>query len=230
MAFLYAFIAGSTDLLSGWLTLRGWGSQIQPRYIVAFASGTILSAAFFHVLPEVNWKSDTLFLALGFVTFYVLEKLMMIHACGESECDTHRIGPIAVVGMALDNVIDGAGIVIGYRINPLLGLAITIAVVLHEIPQGMTSAVIMREAGWRRPAIFLTLILASLLYPIGALLAGWIPSFLQQRMLAFIAGDFIYIGASDLLPEAHSNRSSFKLIGLTFLGVVFIFLVTRCIA
>lgn len=222
MPYLYALIAGSSDLISGWLTLWGLANKIQPRYIIAFAAGAILSAAFFHVLPEVHWKSDALFLALGFVTFYVLEKLMMIHACGESECDTHRIGPVAVLGMALDNVIDGAGIVIGYNINPLLGLAITIAVVLHEIPQGMTSALIMREAGWRRPATFLTLGLASALYPIGALLAGWIPTVFQQKMLAFIAGDFIYIGAGDLLPEAH-RRFNWRVICLVLAGMAFMF-------
>jgi zinc transporter ZupT len=148
---------------------------------------------------------------------------MMIHACGESECDTHRIGPIAVFGMALDNVTDGAGIVVSYRIDPLLGLAVTMAVVLHEIPQGMTSALIMREAGWGRTRMLLTLGLASLLYPVGALAAGWIPAAFQQKMLAFIAGDFIYIGAGDLLLESH-RRFNRKVILLVLLGMVFMLL------
>ncbi len=223
MAYLYALIAGSFDLIAGWLTLHGWAKRIQPRYIIALAAGVLLSAAFFHVLPEVDMRADALFVALGFVTFYVLEKVMMIHACGESECDTHHIGPIAVLGMALDNVTDGAGIVVGYHINPWLGLAITIAVVLHEIPQGMTSALIMRGAGWRQARILLLLGLASALYPIGALLAAWIPPAFQQKMLAFIAGDFIYIGASDLLPEAH-RRFNWKVILLVLVGMVSMFL------
>jgi hypothetical protein len=83
----------------------------------------LLAVTFFDILPEVDLKSDAPFLALGFVAFYVLEKLMMIHACAESECDTHHVGPIRVVGMALDNIVDGAGIVAGYLIDPLLGLA-----------------------------------------------------------------------------------------------------------
>jgi len=87
----------------------------------------------------------------------------------------------------------------------------------------MTSALIMREAGWHRAATFLTLGLASLLYPIGALIAHWIPAFLQQKMLAFIAGDFIYIGAGDLLPEAH-RRFNWKVILLLLIGMVFMFL------
>ena len=211
MVYLYAAIAGAFDLLAGWFALQRATEKIQPRYIIAFAAGVLLAVTFFDILPEADLKSDTPFLALGFVTFYVLEKVMMIHACGESECDTHQIGPIAVLGMALDNVVDGAGIAVGYLIDPLLGLAITVAVALHEIPQGMTAALIMREAKWSRAAMLLVLGLTGLLYPVGALLAGLIPEGFQQKMLAFIAGDFIYLGAGDLLPEAH-RRFNWKVI------------------
>ena len=223
MGYLYALIAGSFDLLSGWFTLRGWANRIQPRYIIAVAAGVLLSATFFHVLPEVNWKSDAPFLALGFVTFYVLEKLIMIHACGEQECETHRIGPIAVLGMALDNSIEGAGIVAGCEISPTLGLAITLAVILHEIPQGMTSALIMRDAKWGYARTLVTLALASLLYPAGALLAGLIPPGFQQKILAFVAGDFLYIAAGDLLPEAH-RKFNWKVIGFVLAGMISMFL------
>jgi len=113
MVYLYAIIAGSSDLIFGWLALQQWANKIQPRYVIAFAAGGLLAVTFFDILPEADLKSDALFLALGFVTFYVLEKVMMIHACGETECDTHHIGPIAVLGMALDNVVDGAGIAVG---------------------------------------------------------------------------------------------------------------------
>ncbi len=217
--YLYAFLAGSCDLVAGALTLQGRVDKIQPRYVIAFAAGVLLSATFFHILPEVDLKANASFLALGFMTFYVLEKMMMIHACGESECDTHHIGPIVVLGMALDNVTDGAGIVVGYEIHPLLGLAITLAVVLHEIPQGMTSAFIMRQANWSRPRMLFTLALAGSLYPVGAFMAGWIPPAFQQSILAFIAGDFIYIAAGDLLPEAH-RRFNWKVILLVIVGML----------
>lgn len=222
MPYFYALLAGAADLLSGWLTLRGWADKVQPRYVIAFAAGVLLSATFFHVLPDVNWKTDASFLALGFVTFYVLEKLIMIHACGEQECVAHHVGPIAVLGMALDNVTDGAGIVAGYQINPWLGFVITVAVILHEIPQGMASVFIMTNAKWKRSRILMTLALAGLLYPIGALCAGLIPSAFQQRILAFVAGDFIYIGAGDLLPEAH-RRFNWKVILLVLIGMACMF-------
>ncbi len=223
MVYLYAAIAGSFDLLAGWFTLQEGAKRIQPRYIIAFAAGVLLAVTFFDILPEADLKSDAPFLALGFMTFYVLEKVMMIHACGESECDTHQIGPIAVLGMGLDNIVDGAGIAVGYRIDPLLGLTIAVAVVLHEIPQGMTSALIMRGAKWSRAGTLLALGLTGLLYPVGALLAGLIPEGFQQKMLAFIAGDFIYLGAGDLLPEAH-RRFNWKVILSVIGGMAFMVL------
>ncbi len=211
MIYLYAIVAGLSDLGAGWLALRGITAKLESRYVIGFAAGVLLAVSFLDILPEVNLQEDAFFLALGFLTFYVLEKVMMIHACGESECETHQIGPIAVVGMALDNFVDGAGIAVGYLINPMLGLSITTAVVLHEIPQGIASALIMQAAQWSRGRIILALSFAGLLYPLGALLGAFIPGPFLEKALAFIAGDFIYIGASDLLPEAH-RRFNWKVI------------------
>jgi len=122
----------------------------------------------------------------------------------------------------------GMGIVVGYLINPPLGLAITVAVVLHEIPQGMTSALIMREAQWSRTGMLLALGLAGFLYPLGALLAGLIPAEFQQKMLAFIAGDFIYIAAGDLLPEAH-RRFNWQVILSVLGGMALMFILKRLV-
>lgn len=220
MVYFYAVIAGSCDLVAGWLALRVEEKMVQPRYVIAFAAGVLLGVTFFDILPETDLKSDAAFLALGFVTFYVLEKLVMIHACGETECHAHHIGPVAVLGMALDNVVDGAGLAVGYLIDPFLGLTITLAVVFHEIPQGMTSALIMREAKWNPRGIMLALVLAGLLYPVGALFGALVPTEFQQKMLAFIAGDFIYIGAGDLLPEAH-RQFNWKVVASVLLGMAF---------
>lgn len=224
MIYFYAVVAGLSDLVAGWLALEGKTARIEPRYIIGFAAGVLLAVSFLDILPEVNLKADAHFLALGFLTFYVLEKMMMIHACGESECETHEIGPVAVAGMALDNFVDGAGIAVGYLIDPFLGLSITAAVVLHEVPQGIASALIMKEAQWSRSRIVGALSLAGLLYPLGALLAGFIPGLFLEKALAFIAGDFIYIGASDLLPEAH-RKFNWKVIlsvvgGMAFMEVL----------
>jgi zinc transporter ZupT len=228
MIYLLPFLPMASDLLAGCVALGKHAERIERRYVIAFAAGVLLSVTFFDVLPEAEVAVNAAFLALGFVTFYVLEKAMMIHACGESECETHQIGPIAVFGMALDNVVDGAGIVSGYLIDPFLGLAITVAVVLHEIPQGMTSALIMREAKWSRAGIWRGLALIGLLYPVGGFLAGLIAPEFRHAVLAFIAGDFLYLAAGDLLPDAH-RRFNWKVILSVLLGMIFMLALTRLV-
>ena len=224
MIYLYAVLAGLSDVIAGWLALRGRAGRVDPRYVIGFAAGVMLAVSFLDILPEVNLKEDAAVLALGFLAFYVLEKVMMIHACGESECETHQIGPVAVVGMALDNFVDGAGMAVGYLIDPFLGLLITTAVILHEIPQGVTASLIMQAARWSPGRIMVALGVSGLLYPLGAVTAGFIPDAFHEKALAFIAGDFIYIGASDLLPEAH-RKFNWKVIlsvvsGMGLMGVL----------
>jgi len=125
--------------------------------------------------------------------------------------------------MALDNVVDGIGIAVGYAVNPMLGLFITIGVVIHEIPQGIASVAIMKGAGYSKTRTYSILGLAGILYPIGAAVSSFIPAELNITILAFVAGDFVYIGASDLLPEAH-KKFNIKVILSVLAGVAFILL------
>src|SRR3989338_9151647 len=223
VAVIYAIIAGLSDLFGGFLAYKTRISRISPRYIIGFAAGILITVAFIDVLPEINMATQGYYVLLGFLAFYLIEKLVMIHTCGEHECKVHRIGAITVFGMALDNVVDGIGIAVGYVVNPALGLMITIGVVIHEIPQGIASLVIMKNAKYSPAKPFGVIALAAALYPIGALLSGFIPEGLHLIVLAFIAGDFLYIGASDLLPEAH-KKFNIKVVLTVLAGVFFIIL------
>lgn len=221
VAILYAIIAGLSDLFGGWLGYKTKISKIMPRYVIGFAAGILITVTFIDILPEVSLQTQAHIVLLGFLVFYVIEKLLMLHACGEDECEVHKIGGFTVFGMALDNIIDGIGIAVGYAVDPMLGLLITIGVVIHEIPQGIASVAIMRTAKYSKRKTYAILALAGLLYPIGALVSSFIPEDLYLVILAFIAGDFLYIGASDLLPEAH-KKFNIKVITAVLAGVVFV--------
>lgn len=223
VAIIYAIIAGLADLFGGWLAHSTRIAKIMPRYIIGFAAGILITVTFVDILPEVALDSQAHLVLLGFISFYVIEKIVMLHACGEAECTVHKIGSITVFGMALDNVIDGVGIAVGYAVNPVLGLLITIGVVIHEIPQGIASLVIMKQARYSTKKTFGVIALAGLLYPIGAVLAAFIPQGLYAAVLAFVAGEFLYVGASDLLPEAH-KKFNIKVILTVLAGVGFILL------
>lgn len=205
-----AALAASADLVGGYYTLRKKRLD-DPRYLIAFSSGIVIAAVFFELLPHafeaeeggVGVQAIALTMALGFFTFYLLEKLIMLHSCGERECESHTIGPVVVVGMALDNVVDGVGIAVGFLVDPALGLIITLAVMAHEVPQGITSAELLSRAHFPQRRILAILALAGMAYIAGALLSGYLPEAWHQRAIAFVAGSFIYVGASDLLAEAH---------------------------
>lgn len=205
MYYFLALIAALSDILSGLLLLHPRVNSIGTRYIVGFASGIVISTAFFELIPESNVVDNYLYLGLGFFSFYLLEKIVMLHSCGEQECETHNLGWVAAVGMSADNIVDGIGIAVGYLTDPALGILITIAVVAHEIPQGITTAVLMRDAGFRFPHIMATLVFAGTMYPLGALASGIVPPSLYTAIIAFVAGSFIYIGVGDLLLEAHKR-------------------------
>jgi len=220
---LYAVIAGLSDIFGGWLGFKTRISSIMPRYIIGFAAGLLLSLTFVEILPEINVQLQGAVVASGFFVFYIIEKLTMLHACGEDECTVHKLSGITVAGMALDNIVDGVGIAVGYLTNPLLGLVITLGVVVHEIPQGITSVVVMKHAGYSKKKTYLILFVAAALYPIGALVSSFIPKGVYESVLAFVAGGFLYIGASDLLPEAHKKFNKFVILSV-LLGIAFVLL------
>lgn len=219
MYYQLAILAALSDILGGLLLRYSKINKIPTRYIVGFASGIVISTAFFELIPESDVEKNYLYLGLGFFTFYLLEKIVMLHSCGEKECEAHTVGWIAAVGMSADNVVDGIGIAVGYQTQPSLGVLITVAVIAHEIPQGITTAVLMRDAGFKFSHVMATLVFAGLMYPLGALASGVVPETLYTAIIAFVAGSFIYIGVGDLLLEAH-KRFNIKVIMSVILGAV----------
>ncbi len=220
-----ALIAGLTDLIGGWISQNPKITMRSFRYFMGFASGTVIAASFFELLPNISMGTGVYIIAFGFFFFYLLERMMMIHACGERECETHSVSVVSVFGMALDNIIDGAGIAIGFLTSFELGIVLTIAVIVHEIPQGLSSGIILKSQNYTRGKIYGILLFAAILYPVGAALSSFIPENFYAAALAFVAGDFLYIGASDLLPEAH-KKFNFKVIASVFAGVFLVILIS----
>lgn len=213
---LYAFVTAAATLAGGALPLHSRVRRIEQRYLVAFAGGTMVAIALFDLIPKMQ-AHNAAALMLGFFSIYLLEKLVVIHACGETECETHAIGWPALIGIAAESLIDGLAIAVGFRVEPALGLLIALAVFAHEVPRGMATAVIMRQAGYRPAAVWGALLVDAGFAPVGVLLAGLIPPPAFEPLLGFTAGVFLYVGASDLLPEAH-RRFNLRVILATVTG------------
>jgi len=202
---LYASLAGIATILSGMLPLHPRIGERINRYMVGFASGVVVTAALVEMFPEADIENNYLLAVLGFFIFYLLERVVMIHACGGKECEGRGMTWVSLIGISGDNFIDGIAIAAGYLTNPILGAIIAVAVIAHEIPQGATTTIVMRNSGYRLSKILAVLSVGAVLYPLGAFLSFLVSSAYYQLVVAIVAGEFIFIGAGELLPEAHQR-------------------------
>lgn len=201
-------------------------------FLVSFSAGALFGGAFIHLLPEaVAEYGFTTMLSLsllsGIFTFFILEKFIHWRHCHipTSEEHPHPFAFMNLVGDALHNLIDGLVIGSAYLLSIPVGMAATIAVILHEIPQEIGDFGVLIHGGFSKSKAllfnFLTALTSILGVVIALLLNGYIGN-ISYYLVPFAAGGFIYIAGSDLIPELKkvtSLRSAFtQLFGLV-LGV-----------
>lgn len=209
--------------------------------IMGFTAGVLLGVVSFDIMPEIidqvkenNFKAiePMIALVLGFLLFHILEKVIVIHHAHEGDYADHKhphVGVFSALALAGHSLMDGVGIGLGFQVNPAVGLLVAIAVISHDFTDGMNTITLMLTNNNSTQKSKMFLLIDALAPVVGALSTLFFrvsPHFLVLY-LGFFAGFLLYIGASDILPEAHSKQSSFKLIGLTVLGAAFIFVITR---
>jgi zinc and cadmium transporter len=191
-------------------------------YLVSLAVGGLLGAAMFHLVPEaleqlgpgVHFSAGVLG---GFLGFMLLERFLRLHRHPRRAEDTGvtsvRPAPYAVlnlIGDAAHNFMDGAIIAAAFVTSPELGFATTVAVLLHEVPQEIGDFAVLVHGGYApRKAIALNVLVALAAFggALAMLLAGARTEAVVQLVLPISAGSFIYIAASDLIPELqHETR------------------------
>jgi len=177
-------------------------------FSVALSAGGLMGSAFLHLLPESLEKSKSLnvsiWVLIAFIVFFLIEKILHWRHCHKGKCPVHLFGYLNLLGDGVHNFIDGLVIAAAFLTNSSLGLTTSLAIAMHEIPQEIGDFGVLVYAGfnkWR--ALFLNLVSATLAIfggLVGYLLSGFSHS-LASFLLPFAAGGFIYIAASDLLPE-----------------------------
>jgi zinc and cadmium transporter len=209
----------------------------QPRlervtqYLVSFAVGALLGGALLHLIPEAAERMGPgagmpLAVIGGFVGFFALEKFLWAHhGHGAGKAQLRPFAALNLLGDGLHNLMDGMVIAAAYLTDPALGLATTLAVILHEVPQEIGDFGILVHSGLpARRAVWLNL-LTGLTAMVGALVTLTLGRYLggfATALLPVAAGGFIYIAASDLVPELHRVRTataSLRQIVLIALGV-----------
>ncbi len=198
---------------------------------LSFSAGVILAVVFTHLLPEalVLYPSSLHITLFTIIAFYIFEHTIGIHTCREGESDVHSIGVLAFTGITLHSLIDGVVIGIGFEADFKIGLAATVAVLLHKLPVGISVTAIFLHSGFGRKKTVVRAWIVALATPVGALISFFLVQSIDEALLglllAFSAGSLIYVGASDLLPETHKSFKKSNIL-LVLIGVSLVYFVS----
>lgn len=183
-------------------------------YTLAFSSGVLLGSTFFNLLPEgVELFPEGVFTwtLIGFVSFFCLEKVIQWHHHVEGR-NLHEEKPIAyltLIGDGIHNLADGAVIAASYLVSLPLGVTTTVAIIAHEIPHELSDFLILIHGGFsNKRALFFNFVSATtaIIGTVFVLLINAQFADFERYLVPFAAGNFLYIAASDLIPELLTKR------------------------
>lgn len=181
--------------------------------MVALAAGTLLGGAFFHMVPEgiktLVPLDAAVWLVAGFTTFLLVEQFLHWHHSHDSAAtDYEPMTYLVLLGDALHNFLGGIGIASTFLMDPKAGITAWFAAAAHEVPQELGDFAILVHGGWNRWRALLWNVISALTFPLGALLAYLFSQrFSVSGLVLFGAGNFLYIAASDLVPEIKAHPS-----------------------
>jgi zinc and cadmium transporter len=182
--------------------------------LVGFASGSLIGGAFFHLLPEASVEIGEIvwqLVVIGIVFFFIMEKFLYWRHCHDGKCPTHMYVYLNLIGDGIHNFIDGTVIAASFLISYHLGFATTLAVIFHEIPQELGDFGVLVYGGLARMKALVYNFVSALTAVAGALITYYLASYVQNLtplLVPFAAGGFIYIAATDLMPELHKRTQA----------------------
>ena len=233
---LVAFLTFGSTMLGGLVALR---ATTHIGVIIALGAGVRIGAAFFDLAPESarslgSLDSAMIWAGVGFLAFYILERLTLLHLGHETGqvLDRHEhVGILGAGGMSVHSFLDGVAIGAAFHAGAQIGLIVAVVVVLHDFSDGIgTVGVLVANDSSRRVA-FRWLVIDAAAPMVGALLtfALTIEGDVLGAMLGIFVGFFLYVGGAELLPEAHRKERSDWVMIATVIGACFIYGATRVV-
>jgi zinc and cadmium transporter len=238
VVFLLTVAASLAALAGGYTAMR---SRRWLNYALALTSGLVLGLVAFDLLPEIFYISHTqnldpvwpmIALTVGFLLFHLFERFIPLHESSEEQYGPHRhprLGTARAIALTGHSFLDGLSIGVAFQVGTTVGTAVAIAVIGHRFADGFDTTTFMLFHKNKLSHIKKWLAVVIVMPVIGGLAS--LAFSLSEKALAvylgFFAGFILYIAASNLLPQAHSEESNRLTLGLTILGVVFLFIITR---
>lgn len=233
---LFALTTFVSTTLGGLFALR---YRDRLHRILGFTAGVLLGVVAFELLPEIFELTQTtgaepvtpmIALVVGFLGFHIIEKLTILHHAHDEEYqDGHhhypRVGLLSALALSAHSFLDGIGIGLAFQVDVKVGLAVAVAVIAHDFADGLNTITLMlKHRNTPRRALYLLMLdaIAPVLGAASTLLFSLTDAQLLLY-LGFFAGFLLYIGASDILPEAHAKHPSRLTILLTVVGTALMY-------
>ncbi|MCX6808666.1 MAG: ZIP family metal transporter [Candidatus Berkelbacteria bacterium] len=232
MVYLIGLAAVACTFLGGYFALR---FKDKLHLILGFSAGAVIGVALLDLLPEsielsskfYEVKLVTLLISIGFILFMIFDRMFSLHLhASEEHCEneSHR-GQLGAVTLSLHSFLDGLGIGLAFQVSPLIGWIVAAAVLAHDFSDGINTVnMILKNRGKSKMATFWLVVDA--LAPMAGILAAsfiHISSPILGLILAVFTGFFLYLGASDLIPESHHHHPTLWTTMSTILGIATIY-------
>jgi zinc transporter ZupT len=218
-----------TTMTGGLVALRM--SHSLPT-VIALSGGIVVAVALFDVLPEaIDLLPDDstaigALMGAGFLTFFLFERVLVLHHRDEPADARahHQVGTLGALGLSAHSLIDGLAVGLAFGANTSTGVLVLVAVLAHDFADGLNTVSFVLSQSQNRPQAMRWLVTDAVAPLIGVTIGALInvSDATLGYLLSFYAGFFLYMGATDLLPEAHEH-ASWGRVGLTLLGFAVIF-------
>lgn len=234
MIIVFSFAAVLSTLLGGLFALR---FKDKLHLILGFSAGAVLGVAFFDLIPEAlelanlsSASSVMVWVAIGFIAYLIISQSLAVHGHGDEQCHNHRHqGVLGAGSLTIHSLLDGIAIGLAFQASSAVGITVATAVLIHKFSDGInTVGLILRGGGTRKIAAYwLALAGVAPIFGVVSTLFFSLSSQILGLILAIFAGFFIYIGASDLIPESHHEHPAILTTSMIVLGFVLIYFIVR---
>lgn len=233
MALLFGILAVVFTLLGGLFALK---FKDKLHLILGFSAGAVVAVAFFDLMPEAislgngkySFSTITSVIAIGFIIFMILDRMISIHAHHDEDCckNKQHSGFHGATALAFHSFLDGLGIGLAFKASPAVGMIVAAAVLAHDFSDGINTVnYILKNKHDNKIAFrWLTIDAIAPLLGVGATYFITISENTLGLILALFCGFFLYIGASDLLPESHHQHPKTITTIMTILGIAVLYL------
>lgn len=231
MIILISILAFTFTLLGGLFALK---FKDRLHLILGFSAGAVLGVAFFDLIPEAielggnNYDVSiiTTIIAIGFIFYMILDRFIILHSHNDDEIEhNHKRGILGAGSLSIHSLLDGIAIGLSFQVSTAVGIIVTTAVLVHDFSDGINTVnMILKNHGEKKQA-FKWLIIDAIA-PIIGICSTFLFSLNESSLgivLALFCGFFLYIGASDLLPESHHRHPTIWTTLLTVLGIVIMY-------